>query len=351
MNMRKYLYLFCCLLMVLSALQAQTSDPKPASQEIKATEKEKKPPLFGIALSGYVKTDVFFDSRQTVSLRDGHFMLFPENEKFDTDGADIHAKSSYNFLSIQTRFAGSITGPDALGAKTSGYIEAEFFGNINPNINSFRLRHAWVKLNWKKTELLVGQWWHPMFVPECSPATVSFNTGAPFVVFSRNPQIKVTHSFGKVKLALTLLSQVDFMSDGPDGANTKYLRNSVIPESDLQIQYVTKNAARGFEFMIGAGINYQILTPRLSTTFTVKPAFDTVINSKVVHYDAVTYTFKTNATTSAMAYNLYSKLVIKKLTFKLGGEYGGNNNAYTMLGGYAVKSVTDITKNFICRLG
>lgn len=345
--MRKFFHFLFFLLGVSLALQAQTSDPKSPSQETKKTENEKKTSLFGIAFSGYVKTDIFFDSRQTVSLRDGHFLLFPENEKPDADGADINAKSNYNFLSIQTRLAGTITGPDALGAKTSGYIEAEFFGNINPNINSFRLRHAWVKLNWKKTELMVGQWWHPMFVPECSPATVSFNTGAPFVVFSRNPQIKLTQSFGKLKLALTFLSQVDFMSDGPDGANTKYLRNSVIPESDLQIQFVTKNEAKGMEFMIGAGINYQLLTPLLSTVFTLQPAYDTVINSKVVHYDAVTSNYNTNTTIAGFAYNFYTKLKLKKVTLKLGGEYGDNNNAYTMLGGYAVKSVTDASRNMV----
>ncbi len=345
--MRRYTWFLIILLVMPFTMKGQTADPKSAPQEVKKSPEEKKAPLFGISFSGYVKTDIFFDSRQTVSLRDGHFLLFPENEKLDAEGADINAKSSYNFLSIQTRLAGTITGPDALGAKTSGYIEAEFFGNINPNINSFRLRHAWVKLNWKKTELMVGQYWHPMFVPECSPATVSFNTGAPFVVFSRNPQIKLTQSFGKIRLALTLLSQVDFMSDGPEGPNTKYLRNSVIPESDLQIQFVTKNAIKGTEFLIGAGINYQILTPRLTTVVTLKPAYDTVINNKVEHHDAVTANYKTNTTTSAFAYNFYAKLKLKQVTFKLGGQYGENNNAYTMLGGYAVKSVSDATRNIV----
>ncbi len=344
--MRKHLYLFCCLLMVSFVLQAQTSDPKAQAKESKAIEKEKKSPLFGIAFSGFVKTDLIFDSRQTIASREGHFLLFPENEKLDADGNDIYAKANFNILSIQTRLAGSITGPDALGAKTSGYIEAEFFGNINPNINTFRLRHAWIKLAWLKTELLVGQWWHPMFVPECSPATVSFNTGAPFVVFSRNPQIKLTRSFGKLKLALTFLSQIDFTSDGPDGPSPKYLRNSVLPESDLQIQFATRSE-KGIEFMIGAGINYQMLTPRLSTTVTFIPAMDTVINGKVVHNDAVTATYKTGTKSSAMAYNLYSKLVLKHVTMKVGGEYGGNNNAYTMLGGFAVKSVTDVDKNLV----
>jgi hypothetical protein len=320
------------MLVASFTVKSQTTDPKTTSQEVKKESEEKKAPLFGISFSGFVKTDIFFDSRQTVSARDGHFLLFPENEKLDPDGKDINAKSSFNFLSIQTRLAGSITGPDALGAKTSGYIEGEFFGNINANINTFRLRHAWVKLNWKKAELMVGQWWHPMFVPECSPATISFNTGAPFVVFSRNPQVKFTRTFGKVKVGLTLLSQVDFMSDGPDGPNTKYIRNSMMPESNLTIQYGTKNETNGTEFLIGAGANYQTLTPRLSTTKTVSTA---------------TVSYITSETISALAVNLFAKLKFKPITIKLGGEYGQNNNAYNMMGGYAVKSVTDTSKNAV----
>ncbi len=317
------------------------------SSNLRSQNPEVKKPAFGITFSGYVKTDLFFDSRQTNGLREGHFLLFPENEKLDADGNDINAKVNYNILSIQTRVAGSITAPDALGAKTSGYIEAEFFGNSNPAINSFRLRHAWVKLNWAKTELLAGQWWHPMFVPECSPATVSFNTGAPFVVFSRNPQIKLTQSIGKVKIALTILSQVDFVSDGPDGPNAKYLRNSVLPESDIQLQYASANAEKGTEFIIGAGINYQLLTPRLSTTVTLSPAFDTVINSIVFHHDAVTSTYKASTKSGSLAGNLYAKLKLRPVTLKAGAEYGGNNNAYTMLGGFAVKSTTEPDKGFV----
>jgi hypothetical protein len=331
--MKNLILPFVFLLLCPTALSSQTT--------------EAKKPAFGITFSGYVKTDLFFDTRQTSGLREGHFLLFPENEKPDADGNDINAKANYNILSIQTRLAGSITAPDALGAKTSGYIEAEFFGNVNPAINSFRLRHAWVKLSWPKTELMVGQWWHPMFVPECSPATVSFNTGAPFVVFSRNPQIKLTRSIGKLRIALTILSQVDFVSDGPDGPNAKYLRNSVLPESDIQVQYATINAEKDVEFIIGAGINYQLLTPRLSTTVTLSSAYDTVINNIVFHHDAITSTYKASTKSGSLAGNLYTKLKLKKVTLKAGAEYGGNNNAYTMLGGFAVKSVTDAEKGFV----
>ena len=345
--MKRLLLITLTTALLTSGLLAQNSSSKVETETKQASPEAKKMPLFGISFSGYVKTDLFFDSRQTVGLREGHFLLFPENKKPDAEGNDINAKVNYNILSIQTRVAGSITAPDAFGAKTSGYIEAEFFGNSNPAINTFRLRHAWVKLTWPKTELLVGQWWHPMFVPECSPATVSFNTGAPFVVFSRNPQIKLTRSFGKIRLALTVLSQVDFVSDGPDGPNPKYLRNSVLPESDLQIQYASKTDDKGTEFMVGAGINYQMLTPRLSTSVTLSPAYDTVINNIVFHHEAVTSTYKASTKSSSFAGNLYAKLKLKQITLKAGAEYGENNNAYTMIGGYVVQSVTDPARGFV----
>ncbi|MBE9481668.1 MAG: hypothetical protein IMY69_08235, partial [Bacteroidetes bacterium] len=65
---------------------------------------------FGIKFSGFVKSDIFWDSRQTVDVREGHFCLYPQNEKLDINGKDVNAKSKFNILSIQTRLKGNITG-------------------------------------------------------------------------------------------------------------------------------------------------------------------------------------------------------------------------------------------------
>jgi len=147
--------------------------------KLQAEEKEK----FSLTFSGYIKTDVIFDTRQTVSLREGHFLLYPQDRLLDPAGHDLNAKDTFHILPIQTRLALKINGPPALGAKTSGYIEAEFFGMSDADINGFRLRHAYLKLNWDKTEVLVGQFWHPMFISESYPEVVSFNTGAPLSHF------------------------------------------------------------------------------------------------------------------------------------------------------------------------
>jgi hypothetical protein len=279
---------------------------------------------FGIKFSGFVKTDIFWDSRQTVAAREGHFLLYPANEKLDVEGNDINAKSNFNMLSIQTRLRGTITAPDALGAKTSGVIEGAFFGHTNGDINGFRLRHAFVKLSWTKTELLVGQFWHPAFVTYCFPGTVSFNTGAPFVPFTRNPQVRVTQKLGKFNLMFTALTQLDFLSTGPEGESRQYLRNSAVPALNFRFEYRNINAADNREFLIGASVNYKMLTPRLVTDSG----------------------YKTTKTVGSISETFYVKLALPKLTFKLQGIYAQDPYNWVMIGGYAVEGIEDPLKDY-----
>ncbi len=274
---------------------------------------------FGIKFSGFVKTDFFYDTHETTNSREGHFLLYPSAESKDANGDDINAHPSTNFLSIQSRLTGKITGPDAFGAKTSGVLEADFFGNANDE-NGFRLRHAFTKLSWTKTELLMGQTWSPMFVAECFPGVISFNTGAPFQPFSRNPQIRLSQKMGDVKAILVAATQRDFTSTGPSGASSTYLRNSAIPELHAQLQYNPDSTNHVF----GAGVDYKSLVPRTSTTVAdAKYASDERINSL-----------------SAIA---YAKLDGKKFTVKMEGVYAQNATDLTMIGGYAEKTVADPT--------
>lgn len=285
------------------------------------SQEEKK---FGIKFSGFVKTDMFYDSRATVNVREGHFLLYPANELADEAGDDIFAKSTFNMLSIQTRVKAIITGPDALGAKTSGVIEGEFFGSANSELNGFRLRHALVKLDWTKTQLIVGQYWHPMFNTKCFPGTVSFNTGAPFEPFARNPQIRVTHKFGKVSAAFAAMTERDFVSTGPVGPSTIYLRNSAIPALNLSFEYLSKNEEKGSEILFGASANFLSIQPRSVTE----------------------QNYITDTRMSCMAASAFFKYKNKNITIKFHEFIGGVATDLTMLGGYAVREVTDSIKGF-----
>ena len=315
---------------------------------INAQEK-KEEPKFGINFSGFVKTDIFYDTRQTVNIREGHFLLYPDSTYMDANKKDMNAVPNFNILSIQSRLKGAITGPDAFGAKTSGVIEADFFGNSGSgldDVNGFRLRHAIVKLNWKSTELLVGQYWHPMFIAESFPDVISFNTGAPFQPFSRNPQIRVTKKVGPVKLIACVYSQRDFQGTGPDGGSSKYLRNSGIPNAHFQIQFKPDSA----EHLFGIGVDYKVLTPRLygtiTTTSTIPESYtiDT-ITWQITHTNAVTTTttkkYSVDESIGSLSAVAFMKFKLKPVTIKVEGVYAQNAYDLTMLGGYAVSKISD----------
>ncbi|MBK7868823.1 MAG: hypothetical protein IPJ75_18515 [Ignavibacteriales bacterium] len=185
-----------------------------------------------------------------------------------------------------------------------------FFGHIDSDINGFRLRHAMIKFDWTNTSLSIGQYWHPMFVPEVSPGVVSYNTGVPFQPFSRNPQIRLVQSFDKLKLIFVAASQRDFSSPGPSGFSSMYLREAIIPNLHFQIQYA------GSSFFAGAGVDYKKLVPRIVTANN----------------------YKTDAAINSISFIGYAKLIVNALTFKVEGVYGSNLADQLMLGGYAVKS-------------
>jgi hypothetical protein len=286
-----------------------------------AQQQERK---FGVKLSGYVKSDIFYDSRQVESMREGHFLLYPSPVLYDKDSNDINAKSSFNMLSIQTRLSCNITGPDILGAETSGLVEGEFFGSTDADINGFRLRHAFLKLDWKHHGVIVGQTWHPMFVEESFPSVVSVNTGAPFQPFSRNPQIRYTLKYNFFSFLVTAMSQRDFSSPG----GSMSLRNSVIPDIFAQAKFSFKNAENNNEVLFGLGGGYKVLMPRIKTDSG----------------------YKTDATVSGFYGSAYIKVKTKPLTFKLEGTYGQNLFNLTMLGGYAIKYDTnayDLKRNYL----
>jgi hypothetical protein len=272
---------------------------------------DKSESKFGISFTGFVKADFFADSRQVNTIREGHFLLFPENELLDKNGEDINAKSNLNFLSVQTRVTGKINGPDFLNAKTSGIIEAEFFGTSEADVNGLRLRHAFLKLDWTNTSLLAGQYWNPMFITDCSPGTISFNTGAPFQPFARNPQLRFTQKFDALSFTAVAYTQRDFQSNGPDGFSSKYLRNAVLPGLHGQFKF------EAGDNVFGLGGGYKMLAPRISTPKN----------------------YKSDETVGSFSALVFGKFKFSDVLWKIQGVYGQNMTDLTMLGGYGVKSL------------
>lgn len=269
-----------------------------------------------VKVSGYVKNDFFFDSRQVSAGREGSLLFFPAAPKFD-NGIDINAKSSINMLAIQSRLTFKADGTEAFGAKASAMLEGDFFGQANDNINLLRLRYAYVKLKWTKTEFLAGQYDIPMFIAECFPGTVSFNTGLPFQPGVRNPQMRLTQTIGSFRVVGIASMQRDYASRGPAGATGDYLRNAALPELTAHVYYNTKIGEN--ELFAGVGAGYKELLPDL----------------KNAQGNA------TNARVRSMNFAGFMKFTTAPLTFKLYGLYGENMADVLCLGGFGVTN-TDI---------
>ncbi len=309
--MKRTLLVVVCLLFAF-VIQAQSADKKKKS-DIK------------FKFSGFLKSDYFWDTRQTVSAREGHFLLYPAPVKEDPDGVDINSTPNFNFLSIQSRIRVDISGAKALNADITGKIEVDFFGQLNPNINLMRLRVAYINMNWGNTELRFGQDWIPMFITDCFPGTVSFNTGTPIQPFGRNPQIKLTQKFGKFKLIAVAMAQRDFADRGAMGPTSQYLRNSATPEFSLQMHYKSVNKEEGTAFIAGLGASYK----------TIKPQIETGTGYKT---DEMLGGFKSIA---------FLKYQAKKLTFKLEGIYGQNIPDMLSIGGFLVSDSVDVVKGYV----
>jgi len=293
--------LFCLPFFVLSA----------------GAQENEEGPVQVIRFSGFVKTDIFYDSRQSSAangIREGHFYLCPDDVLYDEEMNDLNANPSFHILNIQTRIRADITGPDAFGAKIAGAAEAEFFGTGESDLNGFRLRHAYVRMEWPKAVLLTGQFWHPMFPAENFPGTVSFNTGAPFVPFSRNPQVRLTLMPGKVSLVLAAYTQRDFTSSGPDGGSSKYIRNSGVPGVHLQLKIPA-----GEHLTAWGGIDYKVIRPELKSATN----------------------YETDETVSGLAAFATLKLKTSPLNISVMGVYSENGSDMVMLGGYGVSGISD----------
>jgi len=268
----------------------------------------------GFKLSGFINSQLFYDTRQIVGGRESMLLLYPDNRSLDKNGKDINSNPSFNQLAMTTRLTGKAWGPDVWGAKSSALFEGDFTGQTNNDNNGLRLRHAYIKLNWESQELLIGQYWHPFDVPEMLPGTLSLNTGAPFHAFSRHIQVRFSKNLKSLKLIGVAASQRDYSSDGPNGNKSDYMRNSIIPNLHLQLQYNFNNN------LIGAGVDYKTLKPRLKT-------------------DSLLVTDEKLISTSLIA---FAKINFKKFEAKLQSSLGQNLSEHTMIGGYIEKSYDTI---------
>lgn len=289
----------CCFILLVGIASikgySQTAPIAPADKD------------WSVNLYGFVRTDYIYDSRKSATVREDNLNLYPLDVALDANGKDANAVSQSNFLSLTSRFGIKVKGPDVWGAKMSGNIEGDFFGNTDGTIGTLRLRHAYVNMDWSKTSLTMGQTWYPTFIPEVFPGVANFNTGIMFNPFGWATQVKVKQAITKeVAVIATAYKEREFFALGTTGTQNAASINSVLPSLNAQIQYKGKN------WFLGAGLEYKSMQPL------------TVSATNIVTTEKVN-------SSSVFGYAKYSN---DKIIIKAYGISGGNLNNLVMIGGF-----------------
>lgn len=269
--------------------------------------------------SGYIKSEHWYDSRQIVGLRENEYLLYPAVAICDALGQDTNSTGQFNGSIIQTRTRFEFTAPDIKIIKMSALFEADFFGT-NITLPVYRPRHLYAHLSANHIFFLIGHTWQPLFIKDCFPDTVSFNTGAPIEAFSRQSQIRCGATYNGLEIFGAALTQLETPSNGPIGASSQYFRNSMIPDLHVQCSYQYQSG--NFKgSLIGAAVDFLRLVPRLIT------------NDNLYAQESV----------NAIRCVAFGKLRYKAVDIKLKGLYIENGYDLVMLGGYGVTYINPVT--------
>lgn len=205
---------------------------------------------------GFVRNYFCYDTRESVTVMGEMFSIIPKDVAMNADGSeDLNDVDKFSYVSFTTRLGVDVVGPNLGKAASSAKVEADFCG-YGANNTLFRIRQAYLALDWEHLSLICGQTWHPM-VNQVMPSVIGLATGSPFSPFNRSPQVKLIADIGKGwDFTAAALYQFPNLSTGPSGVDVCYSRWSMLPEMYLSIKHV------GERFTIGVGVDALSIMPR-----------------------------------------------------------------------------------------
>lgn len=212
-----------------------------------------------IDLIGYLKVDLFSDTREGLFIRDGHSYLFPLKKECPCNG-DIHKFGDYDIVAIETNFGFKVKGPAVWNTQeTYALLTADFWGTRDIFLNDYRLKQGYVRFIWKDRDLTVGHTFNGFFVEDCYPGTIAYNFGDPLESQICVPQIMYRDRSLPVKMRFVAAMEIDSPSFGPIGYSTTYIRDSYMPHMTFDMRVGDEQR------FLGAAIDVKRLVPRLTT--------------------------------------------------------------------------------------
>ncbi|CAK7063192.1 MAG: hypothetical protein PARBA_02369 [Parabacteroides sp.] len=267
---------------------------------------------FSYKFYGQVRGDLFYNSRSNAEIVDGLFHLYPKDIAPDADGKDLNARPDGSFYLLYSRLGLDVSGPNIGKAKSSAKIELDFRGS-GSNFALFRIRHAYVNLDWGKSAVLIGQTWHPLF-GDVYPQMLNLSTGAPFNLFNRSPMLRYRYTNSGWQLTAAAIWQLQYLSAGPNGKSEEYIKNSCIPEFFVGADY------KGSNWVAGAGMEVLSLKPRTQST----------VGQSV---------YKVNERITSLSFEAHAKYTNNDWMVSAKTMLASNLTQGCMLGGYGVTAI------------
>ncbi len=268
---------------------------------------------FSYQFYGFVRGDLFYNTRTSMAPVDGNFYLFPLDRSFDANGKDINAGPNGSFYTFTTRLGLNVIGPNIGKAKTSANIETDF-GGFSKQVALLRIRKAYIAFDWEKHQLIVGQTWHPLF-GMVFPDILNLSTGAPFQPFNRSPQFRYQYKDKRFTVTVSALWQLQYSSNGPKGMSCDYIKNSCVPELYLGADWYNENG-----WLFGAGAHLLSISPRKQSEWEGK-------------------IYKVNERMTTSSYEAHLKYKGRKIFLGVKSLLASSLDHTALIGGYGVTSI------------
>lgn len=279
-------------------------------------------PNWTYTFTGYLKHESAYDTRQNNGIDANEYLLYPEPPIYDTQHRDINHRGQHAFFTLESRAGITAEGPTIKSYQPKAVVTADFFGRsfeidaIADLLNLATMRYAYVDLTNDRWSFLCGYFWHLFCFDQYTPNSVSNNCGDPFVVDSRNPQLRISKLGKRSKFSVALSTQLDYTSDGPIGFDTSYSKNAIMPNLTLRYDHTFGTHTCCF------AVDLKRLAPRLQTNTGYKTR-ESLMSGAINSTLALKWPDKVSC---------YSSLV-----------YGQNMTNFVIFGGYAVHTIDPVT--------
>ena len=281
---------------------------------------------FDYKFYGQIRTDLFYNTRSNSETVDGLFYMYPLREEKDPAGNDLNDEPNGSFYTLYTRLGIDVSGPKLGKAKTSAKVEVDFRGS-GTTYSLFRIRHAYFNLDWGKSDLLVGQTWHPLY-GDVAPEILNLNMGAPYQPFRRAPQIRYRYTVKSFAFTAAAIWQSQYLSVGPKSDNVgetatqksqNFIKKSCVPEFYLGVDYKKEG------LLMGVGGHVSSITPR----------------TRSVAEDGKTYHVSERVT--GLSGEAHVKYTRENWLFAAKSVLGTNLTQTSTVGGYGITAISATT--------